>query len=106
MSSTSGATTGRIMAAFLGDDGAVMRSTQYYGQTRRFQVVGVTPKTVRVQEVHRYRLSDGGTVAGWGETETKRVREDGTFTLGRWQIAYLEDPEKLAAGAYAQDFPW
>ena len=106
MSSTSGATTGRIIDAFLGEDGAVMRSTQYYGQTRRFQVVGVTPKSVRVQEVHRYRLSDGGTVAGWGETETKRVREDGTFTLGRWQIAYLEDPEKLAAGAYAQDFPW
>jgi hypothetical protein len=34
------------------------------------------------------------------------VREDGTFTLGRWQVAYLEDPALVAAGAYAQDFPW
>jgi hypothetical protein len=74
-----------------------MRSTQYYGQTRRFVVHSVTPKSVRVREIRRWGLDD---------LMVKRVREDGTFTLGRWQIAYLEDPEKAAAGAYPQDFPW
>jgi len=77
--------------------GDVMRSTQYYGQTRRFVVHSVTPKSVRVREIRRW---------GLGDLEVKRVRDDGTFTLGRWQIAYLEDPEKVAAGAYPQDFPW
>ena len=77
--------------------GDVMRSTQFYGQTRRFVVHSVTPKTVRVCEIRRWGLE---------AVAVKRVREDGTFTLGRWQIAYLEDPEKVAAGAYAQDFQW
>ena len=53
-----------------------MRSTQYYGQTRRFVVVDTTPKTVRVREIRRWGLDD---------LAVKRVREDGTFTLGRWQ---------------------
>ena len=57
----------------------VMRSTQYYGQTRRFVVVDTTPKTVRVREIRRWGLDD---------------------------LAYLEDPALVAAGAYAQDFPW
>ena len=35
-----------------------MRSTQYYGQTRRFVVVDTTPKSVRVREIHRGRLGD------------------------------------------------
>tara|TARA_R110002167_G_scaffold102561_3_gene265985 strand:+ start:4400 stop:4681 length:282 start_codon:yes stop_codon:yes gene_type:complete len=77
--------------------GDVMRSTQYYGQTRRFVVVDTTPKTVRVREIRRWGLDD---------LAVKRVREDGTFKLGPWQVAYLENPEKVAAGAYAQDFPW
>ena len=59
--------------------GDVMRSTQYYGQTRRFVVVDTTPKTVRVREIRRWGLDD---------------------------LAYLEDPALVAAGAYAQDFPW
>ena len=103
------------MAAFLSDDGAVMRSTQYYGQTRRFQVVGVTPKTVRVREIRvglkRSPYGSGHywpteSMVTWGETVTKRVREDGTFTLGRWQCAGLECPERLAAGGYLTDFHW
>jgi len=110
MSSTSGATTGRIMAAFLGDDGAVMRSTQYYGQTRRFQVVGVTPRSVRVREIYQRRALASGRRESWlvahGDVMTKRVREDGTFTLGRWQCAGLECPERLAAGDYPTDFHW
>ena len=68
-----------------------------YGQTRRFVVVDTTPKTVRVREIRRWGLDD---------LAVKRVREDGTFKLGPWQVAYLENPEKVAAGAYAQDFPW
>ena len=106
--------TARIMAAFLSDNGAVMRSTQCYGQTRRFLVVRVTPKTVRVREIHRYRSLQTGRHEPWltthGDLMTKRVREDGTFTLGRWQIAYLENPE-YAAGtsqwpAAPSDYHW
>jgi len=104
-----GSTTGRIMAAFLSDDGAVMRSTQYYGQTRRFQVVGVTPKSVSVREIYQrwagYRRRESWLVTH-GDVMTKRVREDGTFSLGRWQCAGLESPERLAAGDYPTDFHW
>lgn len=77
--------------------GDVMRSTQYYGQTRRFSIVKVTPKTVSVKEIRRW---------GFEAAQTKRVREDGTFSLGRWQLAYKECPEKFAAGEYPSDFHW
>ena len=77
--------------------GDVMRSTQYYGQTRRFVVVDTTPKSVRVREIYRGRL---------GDLMVKRVREDGTFKLGPWQVAYLDEKETRLIRAYPQDFPW
>ena len=77
--------------------GDVMRSTQYYGQTRRFSIVKVTPRTVSVKEIRRW---------GFEPAQTKRVRKDGTFSLGRWQLAYKECPEKFASGEYPSDFHW